>query len=131
MATRKAQERTPRAFRASEWFIIDGRPGDPYPEEMPGGDVSGVYIIADLKGNPLYVGESHTGRLRDTMSRHWRVWRGERVGPSYYRGQVQVAWYPCAADRTLDFESWLIDEYNPRDNELIPAHDDDGDDVPF
>lgn len=118
-----------RPFRDSEWFAIDGKKGQRYPAAMPPMGISGVYAIADADGKVLYVGESHSGRLRDTLSRHWREWSCDGNCPTYQRGRIQVAWYRTHARDTLDVEAYLITHYQPEDNELVP--DDYDDEPPF
>ncbi len=93
---------------------------------MPENGLSGVYAIADLFGNILYVGHSHTGRLRDTIGRHLRRWEGPRAGPSYRRNLVQLAWREYDPDKVdiYELETRAIAWYNPRDNDLVPADED-------
>ena len=104
---------------------------------------NGVYAIrsARLLG-VLYVGESHTGRLYDTLVRHLQQWKGWNAGPSYDRFQVECKTRktrvhskkcpvlrpggglvcPCGAARAaLDLESRWISRLTPRDNVLVPA----------
>lgn len=41
-----------------------------------GGKLSGVYVIMDTQMETVhYVGESHTGNLYDTITRHFRRWK--------------------------------------------------------
>jgi len=54
-----------------------GRSGDPYPawvRRLKG--KSGVYVIR-RDGEPLYVGESHSNRLYETLTRHFQTVRHE------------------------------------------------------
>ena len=54
-----------------------GRSGDPYPawvRALKG--KSGVYVIRQ-GGEPVYVGESHSARLYETMTRHFQSVRHE------------------------------------------------------
>ena len=89
---------------------------------MPENGISGVYAIADLDGNILYIGFSRTFRLRDTIGRHLRHWEGPRAGPSYQRQRVQVAWreYDPGEVDIYELESQAIRWYNPHDNDLVP-----------
>lgn len=100
---------------------------------------SGVYIVreaADL-GRTLYVGESHTGKLYGTITRHFQRWlrssrsrsalrfQGARGGWSpgsrdpgvtYPREDVVVAVIVRPADRAVELQGRLIDSLCPRDN---------------
>ena len=43
---------------------------------------SGVYAVLDARSRDvLYVGESHSGRLYDTITRHFRKWRPRKDRP--------------------------------------------------
>lgn len=102
-------------FRESEWF--DPLPGGRYPARMPG-MIHGVYAIRDAKSHAvLYVGESHTARLRDTMRRHLARWiDAGKQRESYRRSAVQVAWREVPQAEVLDAEAALIAHYAPQDN---------------
>ena len=57
-----------------------GASGEPYPDwvrELDG--KSGVYIIREIQRDgsyvTVYVGESHAGRLYQTLTRHFQTWR--------------------------------------------------------
>lgn len=88
--------------------------------------ISGVYVIIDAgTGAVLYVGESHTGRLFDTITRHFRKWKIDprqdatgrrRGGTTYSRNRVKVAWTTCRAELAVDAQAALITTLNPRDN---------------
>lgn len=92
---------------------------------LRGREVSGIYAIFDQEtGERLYVGESHTGRLFDTITRHFRAWkrtdRGEGVrrgGTTYNRDRVSVAWLESPADAAQAAQYKEIQDTNPRDNE--------------
>lgn len=56
----------------------------------------GVYVVRearDTSSSPatLYVGESHTGNLRETLQRHFQRWNGATAGPTFDRNLVEVA----------------------------------------
>jgi hypothetical protein len=120
-----------------------GKPRERYPEwvdELRGR--SGVYVIREWdEGEPrvVYVGESHTDRLYETMTRHfqkWRRWkgfwrgqygRGHDPGLTYKRELVEVAARVTSADDALDEEARLIQRLRPRDN----LRGQDQDDAPF
>lgn len=53
---------------------------------------NGVYVIRDaLDGDVYYVGESHSGRLYSTLTRHFQYWDGYTAGTTYDRDGVEVA----------------------------------------
>ena len=97
----------------------------PYPKwlrELRG--KSGAYVIAaphwfytDEPGAILYVGESHTGRLYQTCSRHFQQWKGRGAGPTYSRAGVLVGIEVTEATDAITTEARLICELEPRDNE--------------
>lgn len=92
---------------------------DAWADDMPPPGISGVYAIADLDGNTLYVGESHTGRLRKTMQRHFQVWNDDWARAprqTYDRFRVQVCWIQCAPGEALDIEADWMSELDPSDN---------------
>jgi hypothetical protein len=86
---------------------------------------SGVYKLVDRdSGEVLYVGESHTGRIYDTITRHFRAWerkdRGgqRRGGVSYDRRRIAFA-----VELTTDADAQprqyaLIQLLRPRDNSV-------------
>lgn len=109
-----------KPFKSTDWFSA-GSSGQPYPHNMPQ-QISGVYGIRNKKTKKvLYIGESHSQRLRDTLGRHLRVWQGPTAGPTYMREDVELAWQP--SDNPLADEAELINHYNPADNHLIPELD--------
>jgi hypothetical protein len=86
------------------------------------GAASGVYVIRDkLSGRVLYVGESHTGRLRKTLLRHFQQWSGKTAGKTYNRGSVEVCVLKVSAGRAVRLQNFLIVELQPRDNSISPA----------
>ncbi len=132
--------KTPRPFKPGEWFR-PGPPGTRYPKQMAPW-IDGVYGIRNARTKAmLYVGESHTGRLYETIKRHMGHWidRGE-PREAYHRDDVEIAWY--ATDKPLDHEAYLIKHYQPRDNtkgleeeptqeEAAPDWSDDGAQAPW
>lgn len=96
---------------------------------------SGVYVIRDRRSSRvLYVGESHTGRLFDTVTRHFRKWKlyrdpqGRRFGGTTYdRELVRVSWARVPADQADEIQRALIAKLNPRDNEIEFPDPDDSD----
>jgi hypothetical protein len=77
----QSHEEEPRAAQHRELrnagFVYRpvGASGEPYPEWVRALDgKSGVYVIREIQRDgseeTVYVGESHTGRLYDTLTRH-------------------------------------------------------------
>lgn len=99
--------------------------------------VSGVYALVDrASGVVLYVGESHTGRLYDTITRHFRRWRRDPArdrwardygGTEYDRREVAfvVELTDPAEAQSRQYE--LIQALRPRDNLTGVTNDE----VPF
>lgn len=92
-------------------------------------NASGVYAIVE-RGRVLYVGESHSGRLFDTLTRHFRSWRvdprqdakGRRFGGTTYdRRRVRVAWLVTERDTAQTIQYAEIDRLKPRDNSIDGA----------
>lgn len=80
---------------------------------------SGVYVIrkkALIFATVLYVGESHSDKLRKTILRHFQRWRGETSGKTYNRDSVEVAVIPCPAADAVELQNRLIRELLPEDN---------------
>jgi len=80
---------------------------------------SGVYFIRDAETKKmLYVGESHTGRLRKTLLRHFQLWRGLTSGATYRKNRVEVkvVFTPPAAAKPAQ-DNWIL-KLKPRDNTL-------------
>lgn len=102
-----------------------------YREPYPGGrwadwvralrGKSGVYVIRSGPGagRVHYVGESHSGKLRDTLQRHFQRWKGETAGPTYDATRVQVAVEVCDPKSAIERQNQLISELDPADNQLI------------
>lgn len=112
-----------------------GARGNDYPDWLRNlrGE-SGVYVIREAgSGEILYVGESHTGRVYETLTRHFQEWRrwkgfwrgqygqGHDPGLTYPRGRVEVAVRVTRADDAIDEEARLIRRLAPRDNLLGQA----------
>ena len=111
-------------------FLELGRRGAPYPPEITAlRGRSGVYVIRERSTRRVvYVGESHTGALYRTLTRHFQVWtrakrwweqaygRQHDPGVVYARGAVEVAAIPLAAARAVAAQRALIARLKPRDN---------------
>jgi hypothetical protein len=86
---------------------------------LKGRNLSGVYLIRErASGELLYIGESHRGRLFETLTRHMYEWNGRGAGPSYEPSLVDVAL--VVAETPLDDpvadQYALIQRLSPRDN---------------
>lgn len=80
---------------------------------------SGVYLIRDAStGRLLYVGESHTGRLRKTLLRHFQKWSGKTRGVTYPPDTVQVRWRILPPRDAVKSQNAFIRRLKPRDNEV-------------
>jgi hypothetical protein len=127
-----------------------GKSGDRYPAWVRAlHGKSGVYLIRERQRdgtNPVvYIGESHTARLYQTLTRHFQTWRrakkfwaGQYGGQShdpgltYDRARCAVAVRVLPAERAITEEARLIARLRPRDN-LIGQPDESTEDeaVPF
>lgn len=114
-----------------------GAPGENYPgwlRQLSG--KSGVYAIrqAGLLGGKqiVYVGESHKGRLRKTITRHlqswgrvkdwWRQFYGQEdtdPGRVYPRERCEIAIEVSPPGRAVKLQQEWIDRLKPRDNLLV------------
>jgi hypothetical protein len=110
---------------------------------------TGSYVIRDGRTRKvLYVGESHTGRLFETLVRYMQQWNGYGSGISYVneRKRLEVAVIERPSDQAENQQYELIARLRPRDNdrdghslqatddEVIAAAavvDDDLSDIPF
>lgn len=80
---------------------------------------NGAYVIRDLEsGEILYVGESHTGRLRGTLTRHFQSWTGYQAGTLYdrYRVEVAVTALDGSLQEVIAKQKELIRTLSPVDN---------------
>ena len=120
-----------------------GARGDPYPAWVRAlRGKSGVYVIRE-RGEVVYVGESHTDKLYETLTRHFQTWRrykgfwrgqygeGHDPGLTYDRAAVEVATRVTRAERAIDEEARLIARLAPRDNLRGQVVADDAEAVPF
>lgn len=101
-----------------------GRPGEDYPQWVQAlKGRSGVYAIRH-RGVLVYVGESHTGRIYETMTRHLQHWTLPS-SHAYNRGDCSVA-VRVLSDPTEApaVQAHYICELNPRDNEYERCGDD-------
>jgi hypothetical protein len=128
-----------------------GRTLEPYPEWVRAlRGQSGVYVIRDRATREvLYVGESHTGNLYETLTRHlqqWKRWTKRSWWPgqfapsehdpglTYQRDAVEVAARVLVDEDPVDEELRLIQRLQPRDNlrgqPVVEVVDDD-EPIPF
>lgn len=107
------------------------------PEFEPFRRQNGVYIIVDAyRDVPVYVGESHSGRLIHTATRH--IQRGS-LGPSWDRDDVLFAFILCAdGGSAYSLQNLIIAEFILAGIELADNDEDrpmeieyDPDDPPF
>lgn len=88
---------------------------------------SGAYVIrSGRSGRVLYVGESHTGRLANTVKRHFWPWRdsADRPHHAYRRGDVEIAVRITPPSAAVATQNKLIRRLDPRDNLQLPAEED-------
>ena len=96
--------------------LMDGRNYRSWVAALAG--KSGVYVIREkgFLGNIIYIGHSHTGRLKKTLLRHFQKWTGPTKGPTFSRYKVEIAIIPTRKERAQEYESALIAEYRPKLN---------------
>jgi hypothetical protein len=83
---------------------------------------SGVYVIRSRESKKvLYVGESHTGRLKKTLIRHFQAWTGKTAGQRYDRGSVEIAAIATPPGKAVALQDRLIVSLQPSDNTVSPA----------
>lgn len=112
------------AFNATD---ADGR----YAEALSwlrGRRESGVYALIDRRSREvLYIGESHSGRLYDTITRHFRSWsiprgrdaQGRRFGGTTYdRARIAIAYATTPAELAQETQYAEIQRLRPRDNDI-------------
>jgi excinuclease UvrABC nuclease subunit len=93
--------------------LMEGRKLSPWVHELAG--KSGVYMIREkgFLGNVLYCGESHTGRLKKTLLRHFQHWTGKTKGPTFARSKVEIAVFKTRKENAVEMQNALIAEYKP------------------
>lgn len=91
----------------------------------------GVYVIRQRarKGKPaivLYVGESHTHRLRETLQRHYQQWKGQTAGPTFDAAETEVAMETfLEGNDAIRRQNRLIRQLSPIHNIVVPDEADD------
>lgn len=81
----------------------------------------GVYVIRTRRTKRkaplvLYVGESHTHRLRETLQRHFQQWKGHTAGPTFKASDTMVA------VEVFDIGEEAIQRQNELIRRLRPVH---------
>ena len=76
-------------------------------------DRNGVYVIRDaLDGDVYYVGESHSGRLYSTLTRHFQFWDGYTAGTTYdvrvLRPRPAARRAPCDGSPSARRARWRV-----------------------
>lgn len=105
-------------------------------------DRSGAYVLRSIStGEVLYVGESHTGKLRGTLTRHFQRWErqtynphgGRRGGHVYDRDDTEAGLIVTEPGMAIATQYALIQQLAPRDNEVAgdSLTEDMDDEVPF
>lgn len=95
---------------------------------------SGAYVIKAVgmfSSTIVYVGESHSGCLYETMTRHFQAWSRQKgfwaglfvqsdndPGTTYDRAACEVAVRISSAGRAVELQAELIRKLKPRDNVL-------------
>lgn len=130
-----SQPKDRQAFRPrpSAWRKIETSAGKVAPWLAELGDASGCYLIRrpEWLGHELvYIGESHTGRLRKAILRHFQAPQKDHPDHYYDRARAEVRVILTPARKAIPIQYALIQRYKPRDNE-IEGTSIDLDDVPF
>jgi excinuclease UvrABC nuclease subunit len=96
--------------------LVDGQKLRPWIAELAG--KSGVYVIREkgFFGEIVYVGESHTGRLKKTLLRHFQRWTGKTKGPTFSRSKVEIAIVKTRKEKAVELQNALIAEHRPKLN---------------
>jgi hypothetical protein len=83
---------------------------------------NGVYLIRTRRAREIvYIGESHTGRLYATLTRHFQRWSNKykTAGATYDRDDIEVAVILVPQSHAAHLQNELICQFSPRDNRLI------------
>lgn len=97
--------------------------------KLRGRRLSGVYaLFLTATRECVYVGESHSGRLFETITRHFRAWKAPRRlpyangrtsgGTTYKRAEISVVWVVTKGDDAQAVQFAEISNLRPRDNEV-------------
>lgn len=105
----------------------DGYGFAPWLRDLRRRKASGAYVIRDaMTRRILYVGESHSGRLYDTITRHFQEW-GLDHAKTYDRDDTEVAIVLTPPREAIQRQDQMILDLDPADNEVRPEDDDDFD----
>lgn len=129
----KVKDRQSFKARPSAWRKIETSPGKIAPWLSELGEASGCYLIRRpewLGHELLYIGESHTGRLRKAILRHFQAAQADHPDHYYDRARAEVRVVVTPAKKAIPIQYALIQRYKPRDNE-IEGTGLDLDDIPF
>lgn len=91
---------------------------------------SGVYVFRNAWSKRVqYVGESHSGRLYKTITRHFWEWTDDTSRPHYVVGvsPVELAIVVMPAGRAVNEQNELIYRLRPKHNRTNPI----ANEVPF
>jgi hypothetical protein len=83
---------------------------------------NGVYLFRERSsGAIVYIGESHSGRLYSTLTRHFQRWSDKyrTAGATYDRDEVEVAVILVPQSHATYLQNELICRFTPRDNRII------------
>jgi excinuclease UvrABC nuclease subunit len=96
--------------------LMAGYNFSPWVAELEG--KSGVYVIREkgFFGSIVYIGESHSGRLKKTLLRHFQHWTGKTKGPTFPRTKVEIAIIKTRKENAVEFQNALIAEHRPKLN---------------
>ena len=78
---------------------------------------SGVYLVREnFFEQVVYVGESHSGRLKKTLMHHFPHWTGPTAGPTFDPDTHSAAAITTPGENALEAQNGLISEYTPELN---------------
>ena len=123
----------------SDWAKVAGDDGKAFADWVGGlRGKSGVYAIRWNGGwlsdpGVVYVGESHTGRLYETFSRHFQRWDGPQGRTSWPRGECEAFALVLDTDAggILEKQARLIADLEPSQNRYDLPDESAGEGVPF
>jgi hypothetical protein len=75
-------------------------------------------------GGVMYVGESHTGRLYETFTRHFQAWSGPQSGVTWDRRSCEACVEVFEAGEVKAKQVEWIADLNPRENRYERPDDD-------
>jgi hypothetical protein len=103
--------------------------------------VYAIRVVGLFGARVVYVGESHSGRLKKTIARHFQTWgrgkgwwaglfrsSGTDPGRTYNRGACEVCFAVCHPSKARELQAKWIGQLHPADN---VNETEDEDKVPF